>query len=320
VRFIKARTARGLRIGVVRADGVVELAERESRIEPHLGDDGEGLQRLGADIHATPAAELDLDSLDLVKPIDPVSMRDFMAFEEHVLPGWRRSGHTRGPDVWYEQPIGYFSNVATMRGPRDNVEIPGGCTRLDFELEVAAVLGQEARSVTPSEAAGCIAGFVILCDWSARDLQSREMAGRLGPFKGKDFGSALGPMLVTPDELEDRRSGAGYDLLMTSAVNGRPYGSDRWSSAYWSFEELVSYSSWNSTVERGSIIGSGTCQGGCIMELSIRHSPEEYPWLAVGDEITLAVERLGEVTAEVTVPARGPWPGRRLSSPVEASV
>ena len=104
-------------------------------------------------------------------------MRDFMVFEEHVLPSWRKSGMSRGPDVWYEQPIGYFSNAATIRGPRDPIEIPGGSERLDFELEVGAVIGREAVSVPPDGAADRIAGFCILCDWSARDLQFREMDG-----------------------------------------------------------------------------------------------------------------------------------------------
>jgi 2-keto-4-pentenoate hydratase/2-oxohepta-3-ene-1,7-dioic acid hydratase in catechol pathway len=145
-------------------------------------------------------------------------MRDFMIFEEHVLPAWRRSGRTRGPDVWYEQPIGYLSNAATLRGPRDQIEVPGGSTNLDFELEVAAVIGREARSLTPDQASACIAGFVVLSDWSARDLQFREMDGLLGPFKGKDFGSSLGPIFVTPDEIASRRDGNGYDLEIASSV------------------------------------------------------------------------------------------------------
>jgi hypothetical protein len=139
-------------------------------------------------------------------------------------------------------------------------------------------MGREAASLTPEQAAGHIAGFVILSDWSARDLQFREMDGRLGPFKGKDFGSSIGPIFVTPDEIEGRRQGNGYDLEMTSTVNGRRYGADRWTSAYWSMEDLISYASWNSRVESGSMIGSGTCQGGCILELSLRNSPQAYPW------------------------------------------
>ncbi|MDT4909573.1 MAG: hypothetical protein QOI69_2814 [Pseudonocardiales bacterium] len=317
MRFVKAQTPQGARIGVLRPDGIVELAAEESRLEPHFGDDGEGLARLGEAIHANPASEHDFDSLAVLKPVEPVAMRDFMVFEEHVLPAWRRSGMTRGPDVWYEQPIGYFSNAATIRGPRDQIEIPGGSTNLDYELEVAAVMGREARSITPEQAAGYIAGFVVLSDWSARDLQFREMDARLGPFKGKDFGSSLGPIFVTPDEIESRRQGNGYDLEMTSEVNGRRYGGDRWSSAYWSFEELISYSSWNSAVEAASILGSGTCQGGCILELSIRHSPEEYPWLVAGDEVTLGIESMGEIRATVATSARGAWPHKKVAGPAE---
>ncbi len=141
------------------------------------------------------------------------------------------------------------------------------------------------------------------------------MEGRLGPLKGKDFASSLGPVLVTPDELAPRRSGTGYDLRMTSAVNGRPYGGDRWSSAYWSFEEIISYASWNSRVETGALIGSGTCQGGCILELSLRHGQEEYPWLAAGDTVTLAIELMGDIQATVAAPQRGPWPGRGPQEP-----
>jgi len=313
MRFVKARTAHGDRLGVVRPDGVVALSGRQSRLEDAFGDDGEALQELGEAILAAPADEAALDDLALVKPVDPPSMRDFMVFEEHVLPGWRRAGRSRGPDVWYQQPIGYFSNAANLRGPRDAMAVPGGSARLDFELEIGAIMGREARSVTPDEAAGRIAGFLVLCDWSARDLQMAEMEGRLGPFKGKDFGSSLGPVFVTPDELEDVRSGTGYDLTMTSSVNGRVYGSDRWSSAYWSFEELVSYASWNSVVEQGALIGSGTCQGGCILELSTRHGPEDHPWLVGGDEVVLSVERMGDIRAVVTDSERGTWPGRRCA-------
>lgn len=320
MRFINAQTPAGARIGVIHADGMAELSAEECRLEDYFGDDGEALARLGESIHANPASEHDLESLDLLKPIEPVAIRDFMIFEQHVLPAWRMQGMPRGPDVWYEQPIGYFSNAATIRGPRDPIEIPGGCVNMDFELEVAAVIGRETVSLTPEQAIGHIAGFVVLSDWSARDLQFREMDGRLGPFKGKDFGSSLGPIFVTPDDIEDRRTGNGYDLEMTSTVNGRRYGSDRWTSAYWSMEELISYASWNSRVEAGSIIGSGTCQGGCILELSIRNSPEQFPWLVAGDEVTLAVETMGEIRSTVAASERGVWPGKKSIEELDEAV
>lgn len=309
MRFVKAQTAQGPRLGVVNADDVVALSATESRLETYFGDDGEQLERLGSAILAAPASQSALTDLRLLQPVDPPSMRDFMVFEEHIKPSWKRSGLTHGPDIWYEQPLGYFSNAANLMGPDQAVEIPGDATKLDFELEVGAIVGHEVRSASPAQAAGSIAGFLILCDWSARDTQLHEMEGLLGPFKGKDFGSSLGPVFVTPDEIEGRRAGNGYDLLMTSAVNGRTYGSDRWSSAYWSFEELISYASWNSVVTPGSLIGSGTCQGGCILELSSRHSPEEFPWLASGDEVSLTIETMGEIRAHVEASQRGAWPG-----------
>jgi 2-keto-4-pentenoate hydratase/2-oxohepta-3-ene-1,7-dioic acid hydratase in catechol pathway len=315
MRFVRARTPQGIRVGVLRADGVVQLSASESRLDRYFGGDGEALQRLGESIRAAPADEQPLAALELITPVDPTSMRDFLVFEEHVLPAWRSFGMTRGPDVWYEQPIGYFSNAANLLGPRDAIEIPGGCTRLDFELEVGAIMAREVRSATPAEAEGAVAGFLVLCDWSARDLQWREMDGRLGPYKGKDFGSSLGPVLVTPDELVGRRSGKGYDLLMTSAVNGREYGHDVWSSAAWSIEEIVSFASWNSVVEAGALLGTGTCQGGCILELSLRHGTEEYPWLAAGDVVQVGVELMGEIIAPVTDPGRGAWPGTRTAPP-----
>jgi 2-keto-4-pentenoate hydratase/2-oxohepta-3-ene-1,7-dioic acid hydratase in catechol pathway len=311
MRFVKAQTSQGPRIGLLQADGTVEIAAAESQLEDYFGDDGEALGQLGASIHAEPASVENFERLQLLKPIEPVAMRDFMIFEEHVLPAWRMQGMQRGPDVWYEQPIGYFSNAATIRGPREDIEIPGGCINMDFELEVAAVMGRDAVSLTPDQAAGHIAGFVVLSDWSARDLQFREMDGRLGPFKGKDFGSSLGPIFVTPDEIESRRKGNGYDLEMTSMVNGRRYGGDRWTSAYWSMEELISYSSWNSRVEAGSIIGSGTCQGGCILEL---------PWLVAGDQVSLGVETMGEIRATVAASVRSGWPAKKSIRELDEAV
>ncbi len=311
MRFVKTKTTQGDRVGVLGANDVVSVSASVTGLESYLGDDGEALQKLGQSIVADPVVEVSLGDLDLLRPIDPVSMRDFMIFEQHIAPSWRAQGREHGPDVWYQQPIGYFSNAATLRGPRDEIEVPGGSERLDFELEIGAIVGREARSVRPEEAEAHIAGYLILCDWSARDLQFVEMDGMLGPFKGKDFGSSLGPVFVTPDELASRRSGTGFDLKMTASVNGRVYGSDIWSNAYWSLPDLVSYASWNSRVEQGALIGSGTCQGGCILELSLRNGPADYPWLASQDEVVLAVESLGEIRATVAAPTRGRWPGLR---------
>ena len=214
MRFVRALTPEGPRVGVLTADDTVALSESTTDLEPTFGDDGTRLLELGEGIVASPASVGPLADLSLLAPVTPPSMRDFMVFEEHIAPAWRASGMSRGPDVWYHQPIGYFSNASTLRGPRDAIEIPGGSQRLDFELEVGAIVGRPVESVTPEQASGLVAGYLILCDWSARDTQFAEMDGRLGPFKGKDFGSSLGPVFVTPDEIADRRSGTGFELEM----------------------------------------------------------------------------------------------------------
>jgi 2-keto-4-pentenoate hydratase/2-oxohepta-3-ene-1,7-dioic acid hydratase in catechol pathway len=311
MRFVRARTDQGLRVGVLDHEGTVTLSSDESALEPYFGDNGDALTALGGRILSAAAGEQPLDDLELVRPVDPPSLRDFMVFEQHATPSWRARGLETGPDIWFHQPVGYFSNAANLLGPRDEIEIPGGSQRLDFELEIGAVVGREARSVTPDEAGAYLAGYLILCDWSARDVQFREMDGQLGPFKGKDFASSLGPVFVTPDELGGYRNGTGFDLKMTASVNERVYGSDLWSSAYWSFEELISYASWNSRVEPGALIGSGTCQGGCILELSLRHGPGNYPYLVADDRVTLTVDTLGEICSTVAASSRGPWPGYR---------
>jgi 2-keto-4-pentenoate hydratase/2-oxohepta-3-ene-1,7-dioic acid hydratase (catechol pathway) len=296
--------------------GVVEPGTRTAAISRDWTDiaDSFGAEQLRTAAGAAVADPLDVvefDGLQLLPPVSPSSVRDFMTFEQHLLPIVRRQGGDALPAIWYELPIGYFSNAATVHGPHEPVEIPGGCHELDFELEIGAVVGRTARSVRAEDAGDYLAGFVLFCDWSARDLQLHEMSGRLGPFKGKDFASSLGAFFVTPDELADVRDGAGYRLAMTSAVNDMPYGQGSWDEAAWSFEELISFASWNSTVEAGALLGSGTSRGGCIAELAARHTPEQYPWLAAGDRVHLEVERLGALDATVTAPVREPWPHRR---------
>jgi 2-keto-4-pentenoate hydratase/2-oxohepta-3-ene-1,7-dioic acid hydratase in catechol pathway len=136
-------------------------------------------------------------------------------------------------------------------------------------------------------------------DWSARDIQRREMKLAMGPVKGKDFATTLGPVLTTPDELEDARAGRAFDLTMTATVGGREYSRASLSEIYWSFEEMLAYASRGTELVPGDVMGSGTCGTGCILELSLVHGEDRYPWLRPGDEVTLAVERLGRITNHV---------------------
>jgi len=232
--------------------------------------------------------------LDAPVPVPP-SMRDFLAFEQHLA-----TASGRHPDpYWYQLPVFYFSNPAAVTGPADDIPVPPGCLEFDYELEVAAVIGRPGRNLSPAEAQQHIAGYFVLCDFTARDIQAREMRLLLGPAKGKDTATSCGPYLVTPDELEPYRSGHAFDLEVSAWVNGTRYSSGNLTSMYWSFAELVSYASRGTQVVPGDIIGSGTVGGGCIMELSRLHGPERYPWLTPGDEVVIEVAVLGRLAHRV---------------------
>jgi 2-keto-4-pentenoate hydratase/2-oxohepta-3-ene-1,7-dioic acid hydratase in catechol pathway len=209
------------------------------------------------------------------------------------------------PD-WFELPVFYFSNPYCIVGPDEDVAVAPGSAALDFELEVAAVVGLGGRDLPSSTAERHIAGYCVMNDWSARDVQGREMKLSMGPVKGKDFATSLGPMLVTPDELESASRGRAFDLTMTAAVNGVEYSRASLADIYWSFGEMLAYASRGTRVEPGDIIGSGTCGTGCILELSLVHGTERYPWLKPGDVVELAVERLGRLRNRVVpgAPAR----------------
>lgn len=208
------------------------------------------------------------------------------------------SGRRPDPD-WYRVPVFYFSNPAGIFGPQADIPVPPGCTQFDYELEVAAVIGAPGYNLSPDEVKSHIAGYLILCDFSARDVQACEMRLMLGPAKSKDTATSCGPWLVTPDELEPRTSGQAFDLRMAASVNRRPYSEGRLDAMIWSFPELVSYASRGTRVMPGDIIGSGTVGTGCILELSIEHGSHQYPWLKPGDELTLEVDGLGAITHRI---------------------
>jgi 2-keto-4-pentenoate hydratase/2-oxohepta-3-ene-1,7-dioic acid hydratase in catechol pathway len=257
-----------------------------------------------------------LHTVRLLAPLEPPTVRDFVAFEEHVE-GVRKSvdGVSGVPEAWYDAPTFYFSNPYATLGPADDVPVPPGSHVLDFELEVAAIIGREGRDLSPEQAREHIVGYTILNDWSARDLQSREMQVGLGPAKGKDTATTLGPWLVTADELEDHRDADGFlSLALTASINGSGVGEDLLSNMGWPFEDLVAYASRGTTVRPGDVLGSGTCgNGGCLGELWGRGaSREERPPLTPGDVVTLAVEGIGALTSHV-VPgvALVPVPGAR---------
>ncbi|MGW4527514.1 fumarylacetoacetate hydrolase family protein [Amycolatopsis sp. NPDC004378] len=222
-----------------------------------------------------------LAEVRLLPPLAPPSVRDFVAFEEHVE-GMVAPGPV--PPEWYEAPTFYFTNPAALIGAHDDVPVPPGSRLFDFELEVAAVLGPDG-----------IFGYTILNDWSARDLQRREMKVNLGPAKGKDSATTLGPWLVTADELEPYRDADGFLALdMRVAVNGVEAGQDLLSNMGWPFEDLAAYAGRGTRLRAGDVLGSGTCgNGGCLAELWGRGGTQEP--LRPGDVVEMTVEGIGTI-------------------------
>jgi fumarylacetoacetate (FAA) hydrolase len=227
---------------------------------------------------------------------DPRTFRDFYAFEEHVKTCREKRGQAMVPE-WYEIPVFYFSNPCGLRGHGEAVKRPGDTRELDFELEVGCVIGREVTDVTGDDAEAAIFGYMVLNDLSARDLQRQEMKCMLGPAKGKDFATAIGPYVVTAAELEDVRVGPGrYNLAMTARKNGREVSRGNMASLTHDFTKMIERSSRDVTLYPGDILGSGTVGTGCILE----QGPEKTDgWLAPGDTIELEIERLGTLTTPI---------------------
>ncbi|WJS90778.1 fumarylacetoacetate hydrolase family protein [Microbacterium testaceum] len=258
------------------------------------------------------AAARSLSEVHLLAPLVPASIRDFVAFEEHVE-GVSASVDGRSEVVpeWYEAPTFYFTNPHTVRATGDVIAIPE-TQRLDVELELAVVIGavpgSDGENLDAATAASHIFGYTVMNDWSARDLQSREMKVRLGPAKGKDFAMTLGPWIVTADEMEPFVDEDGFLAVRAELfVNGELIGHDLVSNMGWPFAELVAYAARNSVVVPGDVLGSGTVgNGGCLGELWGRRGGLDPRPLEPGDEVRLAIEGVGEVVNVV---------GERVAAP-----
>lgn len=289
-----------LRAGVLKGDQVIEL---------NLASDGELPNSMGeflknqfnymADVQKLLESEnvpsISIKNVQLTAPLpNPTSFRDFVAFETHVKNATKRSGDTVAPE-WYEMPIFYFSNPNAMRGPGEEVKRPSKCIRLDYELELACVIGKEGKYIKACEAEEYIFGYTILNDWSARDIQMKEMKVLLGPAKGKDFATSIGPWIVTKDELEPYRVGDRFDLEMTAKVNGEVLSKGNFKDIYYTFGEMIERASEDVTLYPGDIIGSGTVGFGCLMELGT----EVHRWLEPGDEVELSITGLGSLTNKI---------------------
>ena len=247
-----------------------------------------------------------LTEVRLLPPLQPPTIRDFVAFEEHVEGVVASVGDGAGvvPE-WYEAPTFYFTNPYALAGPYDDVAVPPGSRLLDFECEVAVVVGRDGSSLTPEQAREHVFGYTVMNDWSARDLQRREMKVGLGPAKGKDSATTLGPWLVTADELEPYRDADGFLALdMRVSVNGHEVGQDLLSNMGWPFEDLIAYASRGTWVRAGDVLGSGTCgNGGCLAELWGRRGRGDPPPLQAGDVGEMTVEGIGAIRNQVVAGA-----------------
>ena len=246
--------------------------------------------------------EVALGDVELRSPVHPGALRDFVSFERHVQGMEAGKGHTHPPDAWYEHPTMIFMNPHSALGSGEPVEIPPDARVMDFELEVAAVMGRDCRNITAEQATDCIAGYTICNDWSARDLQGRDMRMGLGPSKGKDFGTTIGPWVVTVDELAPFIRDAPHrrlDLAMSVSINGVEFGADRLSNMAWSFEEIVAYSARAAWVRAGDVLMSGTCSGGALAERWGRTGVQDPPPLQPGDTVTMSVEGIGTIENQI---------------------
>jgi fumarylacetoacetate (FAA) hydrolase len=223
--------------------------------------------------------------VELLTPVPrPPSVRDFFAFEQHIATARANRGASV-PAEWYEFPVFYFSNPTAIFGPDAEIPYPAGTAMLDYELEVAAIIGAD----------GEIGGFTIMNDWSARDIQRQEMRVGLGPAKGKDFATSLGPVVVTPDEFDCSQA------VMTARVNGEERSRGNLADIYYSWPAILAQAARNTVLRPGEIIGSGTVGTGCILE------HDDGRWLVPGDTVELEVAGIGLLRNRIGPPrARTP--------------
>ena len=256
---------------------------------------------------------ISLTEAKLLAPVPfPPSCRDAYAFRQHVATARRNRGVDMIPE--FDQfPIFYFTNHNAILGPTDNIIcMPDHMQKLDFELEAAIVIGKKGRNVKAKNADNYIAGYLIMNDMSARALQMEEMKLNLGPAKGKDFCTVIGPYLVTKEELADKKiatadghDGDTYSLNMKCWVNGKLLSEGNMKDMNWTFAEIVERCAYGADILPGDVIGSGTVGTGCLLELNGSHkleNPDYEPvWLKDGDVVEMEIEGLGRIKNKIVL-------------------
>ncbi|MDH3444978.1 MAG: fumarylacetoacetate hydrolase family protein [Deltaproteobacteria bacterium] len=295
MKLVTYDTWHGPRAGVVIDDQILDVAAllgeqgglRDVRSLLELPNDP--LARLKSILVSARAAQgIPLASARLRAPIlQPPTVRDFMTYEGHASAG----GTRRLTDSWYRLPIFYFSNPLCIFGPEDRVPYPSAAEQFDYELELAAIIGREASNVAEADAFSHIAGFTIFNDWSCRDLQRDEMEARLGPAKGKDSASSLGPWIVTIDELAPFIRDGRLHVICTLSVNGVQWVRNNAGIMYHTWGAMIERASRDSRIVPGDVLGSGTVTGGSIGEAMRDGFPARY--LEPGDVVEIEVQGIG---------------------------
>jgi 2-keto-4-pentenoate hydratase/2-oxohepta-3-ene-1,7-dioic acid hydratase in catechol pathway len=264
VRLVTYDRAGARRLGALQGEAVVDLPDLVG--DPAFPTTMEALVEAGPEAVARAREALAtgdaavVDNARLLVPILPSSLRDFLAFEDHVKLGATRRGEPVA-DAWYEMPIYYKGNHSSVYGPDEEIPYPSFTSELDYELEVACVLGGRGRDLSLDDAAGLIFGYTMMNDWSARDIQRKEMAVRLGPAKSKDFATSFGPCIVTADELDPSTT------RMRARINGETWSEGSLGDAHWTFPQMIAHVSLGEDVWPGDVYGSGTFGGGCGLDL-----------------------------------------------------
>lgn len=237
-----------------------------------------------------------LSSFRYLTPIPAVhSIRDFYAFEEHVKAGRRNRGLDMIPE-WYEIPVFYYSGVSSLFANLEEIPYPNYSQQLDFELELGFVIGKEGINIRKEDAIDHIFGVTVVNDWSARDVQIKEMLLGLGPAKAKDFATSIGPSIMTIDSLLDRRQEDGrFNIHMEAFVNHKKYSDGNLATIYHNIDSMIERASMGTRLFPGDILMTGTVGTGCIFELG----PEKYGWIERGDIVELKADGIGSLINKV---------------------
>ena len=258
--------------------GIEEPLGRAVDIIAYNATNSGALSQGAKDLDRYDAPRWRLDEVVFLPSIEAGSLRDFIAFEQHIgTIRSRRGGDI--PEAWYRMPVYYKGNHRSLLGHGQQLTWPRYSQQMDYELELACIIGKQGVDLTETEAEAYVGGYAIMNDWSARDIQMEEMSVGLGPAKGKDFGTSIGPWVVTPEEFNPA------DARMIARINGEVWSDGNIGQIHWSFPRMIVHASMAETLYPGDILGSGTVGGGCGLELE--------RWLQSGDVVELEVEGIG---------------------------